>query len=331
MANKKRIFSGIQPTGQMQLGNYLGAVKNWVAMQDDYDCCFCVVDQHSMTVRPNPSELHDNCLSFLKWFIACGLDPEKSLLYFQSHVPQHAQLSWVLSCFTQMGELSRMTQFKDKSKKHPENINAGLFTYPVLMAADILVYQADLVPVGHDQKQHMELAQIIAKRFNGIYGDVFTVPETYISKVGARIMSLSDPTSKMSKSDPNPKGYISLDDTPEQITKKIKSAVTDSEGEVAYREGKDGINNLLSIYAAATGTDVESAAKEFSGAGYGTFKTAVAEAVVEMLRPIQQKAAYLDKNADYVEGVYKHGAEVARVRAQETIDKVYECIGFIKG
>lgn len=324
---KQRVFSGIQPSGELGLGGYLGAVKNWLRMQDEYECCFCVVDEHCITVRQDPAALKKRCMEFLALYLACGLDPEKSLIYFQSHVPAHAQLAWVLNCYTYMGELSRMTQFKDKSAKHADNINAGLFTYPVLMAADILLYQTNKVPVGIDQKQHLELAQIIAKRFNGVYGEVFTVPEPVIPKVGAKIMSLSDPTSKMSKSDP--KGSIAVLDSPEVIMKKFKSAVTDSDAKIEYKEGKDGINNLLAIYSIATGETVEEAVNRFSGAGYGDFKVKTAEAVIEMLRPIREKYEDISKNKDYIESVYKNGALVAGRVADRTLNKVYKKLGFI--
>ena len=324
---KQRVFSGIQPSGALGLGGYIGAVKNWLKMQDEYDCCFCVVDEHCITVRQEPKELRARCMEFLALYLACGLDPEKSLIYFQSHVPHHAQLSWVLNCYTYMGELSRMTQFKDKSQKHADNINAGLFTYPVLMAADILLYQTDKVPVGIDQKQHLELAQTIATRFNGVYGETFRVPEAVIAKVGAKVMSLADPTSKMSKSDP--KGNIGILDAPEVIMKKFKSAVTDSEAKIEYREGKDGINNLLSIYSIATGESIEDAVNRFSSTGYGEFKVKTAEAVIEMLRPVRERYEDISKNKDYIESVYKNGAEIAGRVAQRTLDKVYKKIGFV--
>lgn len=324
---KQRVFSGIQPSGALGLGGYIGAVKNWLKMQDEYDCCFCVVDEHCITVRQEPKELRARCMEFLALYLACGLDPEKSLIYFQSHVPHHAQLSWVLNCYTYMGELSRMTQFKDKSQKHADNINAGLFTYPVLMAADILLYQTDKVPVGIDQKQHLELAQTIATRFNGVYGETFRVPEAVIAKVGAKVMSLADPTSKMSKSDP--KGNIGILDAPEVIMKKFKSAVTDSEAKIEYKEGKDGINNLLSIYSIATGESIEDAVNRFSSTGYGEFKVKTAEAVIEMLRPVRERYEDISKNKDYIESVYKNGAEIAGRVAQRTLDKVYKKIGFV--
>ncbi len=332
MEEKKIIFSGIQPSGVITLGNYLGALKNWVDLQDEYNCLFSIVDMHAITVRQDPQELRKRSLDLLKLYIACGIDPEKNLLFMQSHVPAHAELSWILNCYTYMGELSRMTQFKDKSKKHADNINAGLFTYPVLMAADILLYKSDLVPVGKDQMQHLELARDIAIRFNGVYGDVFTVPEGFVTKAGAKIMSLTEPTKKMSKSDPNPKGYISMLDDFNIIAKKIKSATTDSEGVIEYRENdpdKAGINNLLSIMAAVTGATPEDVAKDYSGKGYGDFKADIAEALVEHIRPIREKYDELSKNKDYLESVYKTGAERAGRMAYKTINKVKKKVGFI--
>jgi len=329
MQDKKMIFSGVQPTGCVTLGNYIGALKNWVKLQNDYKCIYSVVDMHSITVRQNPEELRKRCREFLALYIACGIDPEESIVFYQSHVPAHAELAWVLGCHTYMGELSRMTQFKDKSAKHEDNINAGLFTYPVLMAADILLYQSDLVPVGVDQKQHLELARDIAIRMNHLYGDIFTVPEGYIPPVGARVMSLQDPTSKMSKSDPNPNGYIWVLDEPDVIVKKIKKAVTDSEGVVAYREGKHGVNNLLSIYGAIVGKKPEEAALDFEGQGYGALKMRVAEAVCEELRPLQEKYKALISDKAYLESVYKSGAEKAAEIAQKTISAVYDKVGFI--
>ncbi len=327
---KKKIFSGVQASGFLTLGNYIGALRNWASLQEEYDCCFSVVDLHSITVRQNPAELRKRAMEILMLYIASGIDPEENLLFFQSHVSAHAELGWILNCYTYMGELQRMTQFKDKSRKNEDNINSGLFTYPVLMAADILLYQADLVPVGVDQKQHLELARDIATRFNGIYGDVFTVPEPYIPKVGARVMSLQDPTSKMSKSDENINSYIAMLDDPDTIIRKVKRAVTDSEGQVIYREGKDGINNLLSIYCGVTGKTLEVAQNEFANSGYGDFKLAVGEAIVECLRPIQDKFYDLQKNKDYVEAIYKSGAEKAGYIASKTLRKVHKKIGFIE-
>lgn len=324
---KERVFSGIQPSGALGLGGYIGAMKNWLTMQEEYDCCFCVVDEHSITVRQDPKELKSRCMEFLALYLACGIDPEKSLIYFQSHVPEHAQLAWVLNCYTYMGELSRMTQFKDKSAKHADNINAGLFTYPILMASDILLYQTNKVPVGIDQKQHLELTQIIAKRFNSVYGEVFTIPEAVIPKMGAKVMSLADPTSKMSKSDP--KGNIAVLDPPEVILKKFKSAVTDSEAKIEYREGKDGINNLLTVYSIASGESIEDAVNRFSGKGHGDFKVAVAEAVIEMLRPVRERYEKIAQDKAYLESVYQNGAQTASHVARRTLDKVYKKIGFI--
>ncbi len=332
--NKKTIFSGIQPSSDsITLGNYLGALKHWVTLQDEYNCIFSIMDMHAITVRQEAAKLRKNTVSLLAQYIACGLDAEKNIMFIQSHVPAHAELSWILCCFTQMGELSRMTQFKDKSQKHPENINAGLFTYPVLMAADILLYQTDLVPVGADQKQHLEIARDIAHRFNTLYGDVFTLPEAYIPSkgTGAKIMSLQNPSAKMSKSDPNPNGCIALLDKPEDILRKVKRAVTDSDAEVAYREGKDGVNNLLTIYASVTGKTINEAVNEFSGKGYGDFKAAVGEAVCEHLIPIQKRYDDLMKNRDYLESIYKKGAEAAYSLSRRTLTKVKKKVGFVVG
>lgn len=332
MAEKKRILSGIQPSGALTLGNYVGALRNWVELQktDEYDCFYMLADLHTITVRQEAKDIRKNSMDLLALFIASGLDPEKNPIFFQSHVAAHTQLSWVLNCNTYMGELSRMTQFKDKSRKHEDNINAGLFTYPVLMAADILLYQADLVPVGHDQKQHLELARDIAQRFNGNYSETFTVPEAYIPKVGARIMSLQDPNQKMSKSDPNENGYILLLDPVDTIVRKVKRAVTDSGSEVKRGEGKEGIENLMSIYSAVTGKAMEEIEAEFEGKGYGDFKLAVAEAVAEELKPIQERYADLMKNKDYLEQIYRNGAEIANRVAMRTISKVYRKVGFIQ-
>lgn len=332
--NKKTIFSGIQPSSDsITLGNYLGALKHWVTLQDEYNCIFSIMDMHAITVRQEAAKLRKNTVSLLAQYIACGLDAEKNIMFIQSHVPAHAELSWILCCFTQMGKLSRMTQFKDKSQKHPENINAGLFTYPVLMAADILLYQTDLVPVGADQKQHLEIARDIAHRFNTLYGDVFTLPEAYIPSkgTGAKIMSLQNPSAKMSKSDPNPNGCIALLDKPEDILRKVKRAVTDSDAEVAYREGKDGVNNLLTIYASVTGKTINEAVNEFSGKGYGDFKAAVGEAVCEHLIPIQKRYDDLMKNRDYLESIYKKGAEAAYSLSRRTLTKVKKKVGFVVG
>ena len=328
---KKVIFSGIQPTGTFTLGNYIGALKNWVKLQDNYNCVYSVVNLHAITVRQDPAQLKKNTLSAYALLLACGIDPEKSIVFIQSHVPAHAELAWVLDCHTQFGELSRMTQFKDKSARYADNINAGLFTYPSLMAADILLYQADLVPVGADQKQHLELTRNVANRFNNLYGNTFRIPEPYIPKAeqGARIMSLQDPTKKMSKSDPNPKAFISILDKPETIVKKFRSAVTDSETEVCYREGKDGINNLMGIYSVVTGKSMDEITREFAGKGYGDFKTAVGEAVAEELRPIQERYEQLMNQKDYLEQCYRLGAEKARSISARTLQKVYKKVGFL--
>ncbi len=332
MDDKKVIFSGVQPSGNITLGNYLGAIKNWVGIQDDYRCYYAIMDMHSITVRQNPAELRKRTLDLLKLYIACGIDPEKSLLFIQSQNHAHAELAWILNCYTYMGELSRMTQFKDKCAKHADNINAGLFTYPVLMAADILLYQADLVPVGKDQMQHIEICRDIATRFNGIYGDVFKMPEGYVPKAGAKIMSLQEPLKKMSKSDENPKSYISMLDDFSVISKKIKSAVTDSEGVIEYRRDDDekaGINNLLTIMAAVTGKTPEQVAAEYSGKGYGVFKNDVAEAVVEEIRPIREAYDKLSGDKQYLAEIYKKGAETAGRIAQRTLKKVYKKVGFV--
>ena len=326
--NKKRIFSGIQPSGNLTLGSYMGAIKNWVALQDEYDCLYCIVDMHAITVRQVPADLRRRSLEQLAQYLACGLDPKKNIMFIQSHVPQHAELSWVLGCYTQFGELSRMTQFKDKAAKHADNITAGLFTYPVLMAADILLYQADAVPVGEDQKQHVELCRDIATRFNYVYGDTFTLPEPFIPKMGARIMSLGDPTSKMSKSDPD--GCVFLLDKPEDIMRKFKRAVTDCDTAVRFDpQEKPGISNLLTVYCAATGKTVEEAEEEFCGQGYGIFKPAVGEAVVELLRPIREETTRLLADKAYLESVYKDGAERAQALAVKTLRKVYKKVGFV--
>lgn len=329
---KKRILSGIQPSGAVTLGNYVGALRNWVELQksDEYECYFMLADLHTITVRQEAKVLRKNAIDLLALFLAAGIDPEKSPVFFQSHIPAHVQLSWVLSCNTYMGELSRMTQFKDKSRKHADNINAGLFTYPVLMAADILLYQADLVPVGEDQKQHLEITRDIAKRFNNAYSETFRIPEPYIPKVGARIMSLQDPTQKMSKSDPNENAYILLLDKPDAIVRKIKRAVTDSGSEVRRGAGKEGIENLMSIYGAVTGRSPEETEAEFDGKGYGVFKAAVADAVVAALEPIQKRYADLTANRDYLEEVYRKGAQTAERTAFKTISKVYRKVGFIQ-
>lgn len=327
---KKRVLSMIQPTGNFTLGNYLGALKNFVALQDDYECVYALADLHAITVRQDPAAFRKNTLSAYAMMLALGIDPEKSIFFIQSQVPEHAQLAWVLNCYTQFGELSRMTQFKDKSAKHADNVNAGLFTYPCLMAADILLYNADYVPVGADQKQHLELARNVAERFNGLYSPTFVVPEGLIPKTGARIMSLQDPTKKMSKSDENTASFITLLDTPDQILKKFKRAVTDSETCVRYDPAnKPGIANLMQIYSAATGADFAAIEREFEGHGYGDFKTAVGEAVVELCRPIREEANRLLQDKAYLESVYRAGAEKAGYIANKTLRKVYKKVGFV--
>lgn len=329
MEDKKLIFSGIQPTGTFTLGNYIGAVRNWGPLQDEYNCIYCVVDMHAITVRQEPAKLRQNTMNAYALLMACGVDPEKSILFIQSHVKTHAELSWVLNCTTQFGELSRMTQFKDKSQRHADDVNAGLFTYPVLMAADILAYNADLVPVGVDQKQHLELARNIAQRFNQRYGEFFTVPEAYIPKVGAKVMSLQDPTKKMSKSDDNPNSCILILDDKDTIIRKFKRAVTDSEAEVCYREGKDGINNLMSVYSTITGKDFDSITAEFAGKGYGDFKLAVGEAVADHLEPIRTEFDRISKDKAFLKECYMAGAEKALRYSQRTLNKVYRKVGFV--
>ena len=328
-ARKKRILSCIQPSGIPTLGNYLGALKNWKTLADDFDGAFAVADLHAITVRQDPAKFRQQITSVLALLLAIGLDPEKSILFIQSHVPAHSQLAWVLNCYTQFGEMSRMTQFKDKSQSHADNVNVGLFAYPVLMAADILLYQADLVPVGADQKQHLEIARDIAQRFNTLYSPTFTVPEPYIGKQGARVMSLQDPMKKMSKSDPNPKSFISVFDAPEVIVKKIRSAVTDSEGSVRFADGKDGINNLMGIYSCCTGLDYAQIEAEFQGKGYGDFKAAVAEAVVEELRPVRERYERYVNDKVYLKDVAAQGAERASRIADRTLQKVMKKVGFV--
>ena len=327
---RPRIFSGIQPSGILTLGNYLGALKNWVALQENNDCLYCVVNQHAITVRQDPAALRQHTYEALAVYLAAGIDPEKSILFVQSHVSAHAELAWVLNCYTMFGELSRMTQFKDKSAKNEHNINAGLFTYPALMAADILLYQADLVPVGQDQKQHVELTRDIAERFNGIYGSTFTLPEPYIPKTGMRIMSLADPTRKMSKSDANPNAYIAILDKPEDIVRKFRRAVTDSDACVCRGEGKEGVGNLMNIYACFTGQSDEEIEREFAGRGYGDFKTAVGEVTAEALAPLRKRYAELIADKAYLESVMKNGAQQAASLAARTMRKVYKKVGFVQ-
>ncbi|MBR6408371.1 MAG: tryptophan--tRNA ligase [Clostridia bacterium] len=326
---KKVIFSAIQPSGMLTLGNYLGALKNWVAMQDEYNCIYAIADLHAITVRQEPAKLRKQIIETFALLLAVGIDPQKSLVFIQSHVPQHAELAWILNCNTQFGELGRMTQFKEKSQRHADNINVGLFAYPSLMAADILLYQADLVPVGADQKQHLELTRDIATRMNGVYNNLFTVPEPYIPKIGARVMSLQDPTKKMSKSDDNPNGYVAILDKPEDIMRKFKRAVTDSEAVVKYAEGKDGINNLMGIYSAVTGRSFDQIEAEFEGKGYGDFKTAVGEAVCEALRPVRERFDALMKDKAALEDIYREGAQAASRFAARTLSKVQKKVGLI--
>ena len=326
--NKKVLFSGMQATGNLTLGNYLGAMKNWTNLQEEYECFYSVVDMHSITVRQDPAELRKRARNLLTYYIAAGLDPEKNCIYYQSHVSGHAELAWILNCYTYMGELNRMTQFKDKSAKHADNINAGLFTYPVLMAADILLFQADVVPVGKDQLQHLELTRDIATRFNGIYGDVFTVPEPYIGKVGAKIMSLQDPTKKMSKSDENINASIYLMDDPDTIIRKFKRAVTDSEACVRYTDEQPGIKNLIDIFSACSGMTPEQIVADFEGKGYGDFKMAVGESVVNVLKPIQDRFFELQQDKAYIDSVIKNNAEKAQYYANKTLRKVQKKIGF---
>ncbi|HZJ83011.1 MAG TPA: tryptophan--tRNA ligase [Clostridia bacterium] len=330
MEDKKIIFSGIQPSGDLTLGNYLGAILNWIPLQDEYNSIYSIVDLHALTVRQEPAELRKRTRSLLALYIACGLDPKKNTLFIQSHNSAHAELAWVLNCYTYIGELSRMTQFKEKSQNHSDNINAGLFTYPVLMAADILLYQANLVPVGDDQKQHLEISRDIAQRFNNIYGDVFTVPEPYIPKVGARIMDLQEPENKMSKSSENPNSYISLLDPADVIIRKFKRAVTDSDATIRYDlEEKPGVSNLMSIYSSITHKSFPVIEEEFEGKGYGDFKSAVGEVVAEILKPIQDKHKELLSNKDYLEEIMKDGAQRAEHLSYRTLRKVYKKIGLV--
>lgn len=324
---KKVLYSGMQATGTLTLGNYLGALKNWISLCDDYECFYGVMDLHSLTVRQNPTEFRQNARKLYALYVAAGLDPEKNCIYYQSHVPAHAQLAWVLDCFTYMGELNRMTQFKDKAAKHADNINAGLYTYPVLMAADILLYQADVVPVGVDQKQHLEITRDIAERFNNLYGEVFTIPEAYFGKNSAKVMSLQDPTKKMSKSDENVNATILLLDDKDTIIRKFKRAVTDSEAEVRYGEDKPGISNLMEIYGCITGKTDDEISAEFSGKGYGDFKLAVGETVADELAPLQKRYEELLKDKAYIDGCIKENDAKAAYFANKTLRKVHKKIG----
>ncbi len=329
MSEQKRVLSFIQPSGLLTLGNYLGALKNWTEMQNDFDCTFAVADLHAITVRQEPAKLRNQIYSTYAILLALGIDPEKNTVFIQSHVPEHAQLAWLLSCYTQFGEMSRMTQFKDKSQRHPDNINVGLFSYPVLMAADILLYKADLIPVGADQKQHIEIARDIANRFNNIYGDVFTIPDGYIPKSAARIKSLQDPTKKMSKSDDNVNAWVAILDTKDDIIRKFKRAVTDSDSRVIMSEDKPGVSNLISIYSAVTGKTTEEVEREFDGKGYGDFKLAVGEAVADELAPIKQKHDEIIKDKKELERLYRIGAEKAEYVARKTYLKAMKKVGFV--
>ncbi len=329
MEQKKKILSLIQPTNTPTIGNYFGAMCNWVKMQEEFDCTYGIADLHSLTVRQDPAKLRAQIKESYALLIASGLDPEKSTLFVQSHNPHHSELAWLLNCYTQFGELSRMTQFKDKSAKHPDNINAGLFTYPVLMAADILLYQADMVPVGVDQMQHLELARNVCQRFNGIYGNVFTMPEGYVTKATAKVMSLQEPTKKMSKSDENANASVSVLDDRDTVIRKFKRAVTDSETEVCAREGKDGIINLMSIYSGATGKSFDEIEAEFRGKGYGDFKLAVGEAVADKLSPMQEEYKRVSSDKSYIESCMKQGAEKAYKVSRKTLQKVQKKVGFI--
>lgn len=326
--DNKRILSGIQPSGMLTLGNYIGALKNWVNLQDDFDSLYMVADLHTVTVRQDRATFRQNIYSTCALLLAIGLDPQKSIMFVQSNVAAHSELAWLLSCYTQFGELSRMTQFKDKSAKHADNINAGLYSYPVLMAADILLYNSALVPTGKDQKQHVELARDIATRFNNLYGEVFTIPEPYIPKAGAKIMSLQNPTSKMSKSDENPNSFVAILDSPDDIMRKFKRAVTDSDARIKFEQGRDGINNLITIYGAVTGKTVEQIEAEFEGKGYGDFKMAVGEAVIEELRPVRENYEQIIKDKAALEQIYKEGAEKASYIANRMVSKVKRKIGF---
>ena len=325
---KKVLFSGMQATGNLTIGNYLGALKNWVKLSDEYMCFYGVVDMHSITVRQDPAELRKRARSLMMLYIAAGLNPEEACIYYQSHVSAHAELAWILNCFTYMGELNRMTQFKDKSAKHADNINAGLFTYPVLMAADILLYQADVVPVGIDQSQHLELTRDIAIRFNNIYGDVFTIPDIYLGKAGAKIMSLQDPAKKMSKSDENPNASIYLMDDEDTVMRKCKRAVTDSEGVILYRDEQPGLKNLIDIYCACKDVTPDEVVKEFDGQGYGVLKEAVGNAVNDLLRPLHDNYKKLEQDKAYVDQLIKNNAEKASYYANKTLRKVQKKVGF---
>lgn len=329
LEDKKVVLSGVQPSGQLCIGNYLGALKNWVSLQEKYESIFLVVDMHALTVKQNPTDLRNRCLSYVAQYIACGIDPEKSTIVIQSHVPQHAELMWILSTLTYVGELNRMTQFKDKSKKHSANINAGLYTYPVLMASDILLYQADLVPVGSDQKQHLELARDLAARFNSNYSETFKVPEPYIPKEGARIMSLQDPLKKMSKSDSNVNNIISMLDSPDVVKKKIKRAVTDSGSQIKKNTSNPGISNLLQLHSLVTNVQISELENKFEGKLYSDLKNELIDSVNEFLKPIQDEYIHLSSDKSYLNLILKKGAEDAFYRARKTLSKVYRKVGFL--
>lgn len=330
-AARKRILSGIQPTGTPTLGNYIGAVRNWALLQKDYDCLYMVADLHALTVRQVPADLRRQTREMAALLLAVGIDPKEHVLFVQSHVPAHTQLSWVLCCNTQFGELSRMTQFKDKSAKHPDNVNGGLFTYPVLMAADILIYNADLVPVGQDQTQHLEIARTIANRFNGVYGPTFTLPEGYVPKAGAKIMSLAEPAKKMSKSDSNVNSYVLMTDDKDTIVRKFKRAVTDSDGQVRFdAAAKPGVSNLMTIYSTFTGKEMADIEAEFAGKGYGDFKLAVAEVTADALAPVQAEYGRILNDKVYVDEVLKEGAVCAAKLANRTTAKVYRKVGLLQ-
>lgn len=330
--SKPIVLSGCQPSGQLTIGNYMGALKQWVEMQNDYQCYFMLVDLHAITVRQDPKQLFEACLDGFALYLACGIDPNKSALFIQSHVREHAELGWVMNCYTQMGELNRMTQFKDKSSKHANNVNVGLYSYPALQAADILLYQANQVPVGEDQKQHLELTRDIATRMNNLYGDLFTLPEPFIPKMGARVMSLQEPTKKMSKSDTNPNNFVGLLEDPKKVAKKIKRAVTDSDEQARIYfnpEEKAGVSNLLSILSACTGNSIDSLVLQYEDKMYGHLKTDVADAVVSLIEPIQAKFHELRDDSAELNRIMQHGAAQASERASETLKKVYNALGFI--
>jgi len=328
--NKPVLLSASGPSGNLTLGNYLGAIRNWVDLQDRYDCFFVLVDLHAITVRQEPAKLLQRCYDFLALYVACGLDPARNTIFVQSHVPAHAQLTWVLNCFASMGELFRMTQFKDKARRHEQDVNAGLLDYPVLMAADILLYGTDLVPVGAAQRQHLELTRALARRFNSLYGEIFTVPEPYVPEVGARIMSLQEPTRKMSKSDPDPNGHIALLDDADTVRRKIKRAVTDSGDTVTYAPDRPGIANLMTIFSGVTGEPIDAIERRFAGGGYGRFKAELADAVIAILDPVQQRFAKIRSDQAAMAAILERGAQAARERANVTLARVHDALGFIR-